>query len=91
MKQLRNFKKQNSIPKGLSDNPQMQDALNKYGNLDEDALINQLVMQVRESRENGTYDENQMRGYIEMLSPHISQSQKEKLTNIISIISSEDV
>lgn len=91
MKQLRNFKKTNSIPDEFAHNRQMQDAISKYGNLDENALVDALIQNVKTQRQNGTYSQEQMTSYVQMLSPHLSHAQKEKLENIINIISNENV
>lgn len=90
MKNLKNFKADN-IPPNLASNEELTKALNKYGNMNEDALVEQLVTQIRTSKQNGTYNPEQMQGYITLLSPHLSSSQSEKLKNIIKIIDAENV
>ena len=88
MKSLRNFKNEDF---NSSDNPALSEALKKYGNMGEDELINQLLVSVRSSRANGTYNPSQMDAYVEMLKPHITAQQYEKLKNIVHIINSENV
>ena len=93
MKQLRNFNcsggENNNFD--LSSDEGFRDAMNKYGGMGEDELINQLLVSVRNSRANGTYNPAQMEGYAEMLKPHITSAQYEKLKNIIKLINSENV
>ena len=88
MKQLRNFSAGGS---NSSDGDALSEAMKKYGNMGEDELINQLLVSVRSSRANGTYNPSQMASYVEMLKPHITSQQYEKLKNIVHIINSENV
>ncbi|MCL2861834.1 MAG: hypothetical protein FWE22_05440 [Firmicutes bacterium] len=99
MKQLSNFNKSNfneeSIKKLAGDvgeaEEKVQEAFEKYSKLDEDGLINELVKKVRSQRENGTYDGEQMSASVEFLRPHLSQTQYEKLRNLITLLNSEDI
>ncbi len=90
MKQLRNFKCGDGEFDPNQD-PDFSAAMKKYGGMGEDELINQLLISVRNSRANGTYDPSQMQGYVEMLKPHITEAQYEKLKNIVNIINGENV
>ncbi len=91
MKELRNFKNTGKKA-GLDVNdPKFNEAMSKYGGMGEDQLIDQLLASVRTSRANGTYNPEQMKSYVAMLRPHISDKQYEKLSNIINIINSENV
>ncbi len=91
MKQLRNFKNNKRITDAFGDNDALMQTMNKFSGMDENALIEQLLMQVHNSRQNGTYDAKQMEQYITMLSPHLSQAQNEKMRNIVNIINHENV
>ena len=90
MKQLKNFRCADGDFNPEQD-PDFNAAMQKYGGMGEDELINQLLVSVRNSRANGTYDPSQMTGYVEMLKPHITDKQYEKLKNIVEIINSENV
>lgn len=96
MKQLRNFKGSNQNNGTYSEGsreelePVLNEAMKKYDGMSEDALIETLINSVQESRRNGTYNHQEMTNYAAMLSPYLSESQREKLGNILSIISSED-
>lgn len=87
MRQLRGFNRPTNT---LPPNPMMDEAMKKYGNLDEDALVEKLFSQIASQKANGTYDAKQMKGFIEMLSPHISVAQKTKLEKIVSVIEKEN-
>jgi len=92
MKQLRNFRGEpQNIPEEFMQNPAFGEAMQKYGNMNEDALIEQLVSQIRAKRRDGTYSAAQTEGYVNMLTPHLNPNQREKLQNILRIIHSENV
>jgi len=88
MKQLKNFRA-NQVPQEVSNNPSFNAALDKYGNMGEDALIEQLIMQVANAKKSGTYNATQMQAYISMISPHLNQAQKTKLENVLKVIEAE--
>ncbi|MDR2201957.1 MAG: hypothetical protein LBP26_04255 [Clostridiales bacterium] len=90
MKQLRNFNK-GADAQGLKDNPAVADALKKYDGMGEDELISRLLESVRTARADGTYNPSQMSAYVDMLRPHLSAVQYEKLRNVITLINGEDV
>jgi len=91
MKQLRNFKlNQNDIPSEVMQNPAFGEAMAKYGGMNEDALIEQLLSQIRASKKAGTYHPAQTEGYISMLSPHLNPAQREKLQNLVRVINAEE-
>ncbi|MCL2797082.1 MAG: hypothetical protein FWD58_03390 [Firmicutes bacterium] len=90
MKQLRNFRMSpRDIPDEVMQNPAFGEAMAKYGNMNEDALIEQLLKQIRAAKQAGTYHSAQTEGYVAMLSPHLSAAQREKLANIVRVINAE--
>jgi len=89
MKQLRNFNGGDSVPKEVKDNPKLLEAMQKYGGMGEDALIEQLVSQIRTQKQNGTYNPAQMNSYMQMLSMYLSDAQKEKLQMVLKILEME--
>ncbi|MCL2255965.1 MAG: hypothetical protein FWC11_03800 [Firmicutes bacterium] len=99
MKQLSNFNKSNFSEEKLKKiagdvgdaEERVQEAFEKYSKLDEDGLINELVKKVRTQRAEGTYDGEQMKSSVEFLRPHLSQTQYEKLHNLITLLNSEDI
>ena len=72
-----------------TNNPIVKEALSRYGGMDEDALVEQLAVQVASAKANGTYNSAQMSAYIQMLAPHISQKQRDKLANVLKVIEAE--
>lgn len=91
MKQLRNFNLNKSVPKQFADSDALKETMDRFSGMDENALIEQLLVQVHNSRANGSYDAKQMEQYVAMLSPHLSETQREKMSNIVKIINSENV
>lgn len=99
MKQLRNFSAQNKNNRSNASEPEngnvspeslMNEAMKKYGNMDENALLNQLVSGVRAQRSDGTYDEGQLLSFANSISPYLDEAQRKKLENIICMISSQN-
>ena len=94
--QLRNFKKSgngsgnNAVPSELANNPAFNAAMQKYGGMGEDALIEQLLNQINTAKQKGTYNPTQMQTYIQMLSPHLSETQRTKLQNLLKVIHAQD-
>ncbi|MCI8459115.1 MAG: hypothetical protein HFE46_05575 [Clostridia bacterium] len=83
MKQLRGYE-------GKKNNAQAQqmysEAMRKYGNLSEDALVGRLIDMVRAQKQNGTFDEVQLLGFVNTLSPHLSAQQRQKLESVLGMI-----
>ncbi len=83
MKQLRGYE-------GKKNNAQAQqmysEAMRKYGNLSEDALVGRLIDMVRAQKQNGTFDEVQLLGCVNTLSPHLSAQQRQKLESVLGMI-----
>ena len=83
MKQLRGYE-------GKKNNAQAQqmysEAMRKYGNLSEDALVGRLIDMVRAQKQNGTFDEVQLLGFVNTLSPHLSAQQRQKLDSVLGMI-----
>ena len=95
MKSLRNFERKNGASEGGNAEKILQsygiedENLKKYSAMDEDALIAELMKNVAASKRNGTYDPERMSAFIAMMSPSLSDSQREKLNNIVKIINGE--
>jgi|GEM_PF-998807 len=93
MRELRNFKSggNSGSTGGGADNVTQantiyKDAMAKYGGMEEDALIEQLVTQITTSKQKGTYNATQMNAYIQMLKPHLTDKQRSKLDNVMRVI-----
>ncbi len=83
MKQLRGYegKKSNGGAQGLYD-----EAVRKYGNLSEDALVSKLIDLVREQKRNGVFDEVQLLGFVNTITPHLSAQQRQRLESVLGMI-----
>lgn len=62
----------------------------KYAGLNEDELVEELIKSVRESKRNGTFNEAGMQAFVSAVSPRLSPEKREKLQNIIRVISAEN-
>lgn len=97
MKQLRNFagdrNNRNTHTGGntsVTPDALMDEAMRKYGNMDENALLKQLMQNIRAQRADGTYNEAQMLSFINMISPHLDETQRRKLEGIMTMISGQN-
>lgn len=89
MKQLKNYSKAEDkklIDDTLEKCDIDKDSLDKYSGMGEDALINELINSVKTAKANGTYNSEQMLSFINIMSPHLDERQKEKLANVLNII-----
>lgn len=68
-----------------------QEALEKYKNMNEDALVDALLENVRKSKEDGTYNPSSLTEFAQMMSPHLSPAKRERLENIIRLINTSNV
>jgi len=93
MRQLRNFKCKNAGNKDPQFDSKNQETFEhmkqKYAGYSEDALLEQLIEKVKQSKQNGSYNKAQMDTYIKMLSGHLSSEQLQKLDNVLKIIDAE--
>lgn len=64
-------------------------ALDKYKNMNEDALVDALLDNVRKSKADGSYSPTALSDFAEMMSPHLSQEKRERLNNLIRLINSD--
>ncbi|MCI8487235.1 MAG: hypothetical protein HFE36_00820 [Clostridia bacterium] len=62
------------------------EAMRKYGNLGEDALISKLMEMVQEQKRNGTFDEVQLLGFVNTVSPHLNSQQRAKLESLLGML-----
>lgn len=66
-----------------------REALEKYKDMNEDALVDALLDNVRRSKADGSYDAASLRQFAEMMSPHLSQAKRERLENLIRLINAD--
>lgn len=83
MKQLRGYegKNKNDAAQGL-----YNEAMRKYGGMSEDALIERLTEMVSEQKRNGTFDEVQLLGFVNAITPHLNPEQRKKLEGLLGMI-----
>ena len=62
------------------------EAMRKFGNMSEEALVERLIEIVRRQKTMGTFDEVQLLGFVNTLSPHLSAKQREKLESVLGMI-----
>lgn len=94
MRQLRNFSVHNQRANvNSSGNPTVdaltQEAMRKYGSLDEDELVNKLAESIESSKRAGTFNPAELERMAKMMMPYLSQAQREKMTNLLRLIESE--
>lgn len=89
MKQLRNFRQPDKAGVNNGIQSEVDQAISKFGNMDEDALINQLMTNVAKSRSDGTYNPQAMTGFMSTIAPHLTKQQKTKLENLINLMNAE--
>ena len=82
--QLKNFKC--SSKQEISDNEIVEEVIGKYRDMTEDELLAELVKVAKSSKENGTFDENAIENFLQIVSPQLSDEQKAKMSNLISVI-----
>ena len=82
-KQLRGYDgKQN----GAQADRMYGEAMRKYGNLSEDALVSKLVEMVHNQKREGTFDEVQLLGFINTITPHLNAQQRARLESVLGMI-----
>lgn len=62
------------------------EAQRKFGNLSENALMDRLLDEVARQKQSGTFNEEQLLGFVNTLSPHLSAEQRKKLEDILGRI-----
>ena len=63
-----------------------REALDKYKNMSEDALIGRLIEMVHAQKQNGTFDEVQLLGFVNTLTPHLNAQQRRRLESVLGMI-----
>ncbi|MDE7394935.1 MAG: hypothetical protein K2M95_02295 [Clostridiales bacterium] len=62
------------------------EAQRKFGGLSENALMDRLLDEVARQKQSGTFNEEQLLGFVNTLSPHLSAEQRKKLEDILGKI-----
>lgn len=76
MKDLKSFKNTVQSP---------EETLNKYKDLTDDELIGLLISQVKKAKENGELDAEQTKRFVEIVSPRLTEEQRQKLDAVMKM------
>jgi hypothetical protein len=92
MREFKNFRETKDVlkieqPENLHiQQDDMQQAINKYGNMSRDELTEQLLSNIKTQKENGTFDKDRMHQFINTASSLMSSEQIGNLKDIIQAI-----
>ncbi|CDB26602.1 unknown [Firmicutes bacterium CAG:552] len=76
MKDLKSFKNTAQSP---------EETLNKYKDLTDDELIGLLISQVKKAKEKGELDAEQTKRFVEIVSPRLTEEQRQKLDAVMKM------
>ena len=90
MKELKNFKAGNKTaqPNQIDE---LKEQMGKFDGYSEDQLIDQLIKSVKKSKKEGTYSSAQMKSFLQIIAPQITDQQKTKLSNLINLIEEDEI
>ncbi|MBR2970375.1 MAG: hypothetical protein IKC48_01085 [Clostridia bacterium] len=90
MVSLKNYsackKEQNQQTNGQA----IDEVMGKYKDKSEQELLDSLMEAARNAKKDGSFDEQSLEKFVSLVSPHLSDSQKAKLENLISVIRIEE-
>lgn len=91
MRQLRNFNGRNVNQGRDGDQKEkiVHEAMEKYGDLDEDSLITKLHEKVEENKRNGTFNPGEILEFASKISPLLDERQREKLAALLHTMGCE--
>lgn len=90
MRQLRNYNGRNQSGRAERSKEEIvQEAMQKYGNLDENGLMRQLQQKVEESKRNGTFNPAEVLEFASRISPMLDEKQREKLAELLRAMGCE--
>lgn len=89
MRQLRNFNGRRTGGNERSNEAIVSEAMQKYGNLNENELMKQLQNKVEESKRNGTFNPGEVLEFASRVSPMLDEKQREKLANLLHAMGCE--
>lgn len=92
MKQLKNFDLNEQATKNdVEDDRFIDDVMGKYKGKNEDELVSELLKAVSAAKEDGSFSVQSLKEFYELVSPHLGELQRNKLADLIRVISSEDI
>lgn len=90
MVSLKSFSYDKKEQKPQSDGKMLDEMMDKYRDKSEEELIDSLMEAARKAKRDGSFDEQSLENFVSLVSPHLSDGQKSKLENLISVIKLED-
>ncbi len=88
MKELKNFSAQCS-KNDMTDSELLDSVVGKYKNKNEEELVEELDRAVKKAKEDGSYNEESLEEFYELVSPHLDDAQRKRLQSLITLIRSE--
>ncbi len=85
MKQLKNFSA-NDCNNDFTDNELLEGVVGKYKDKSEDELMAELDKAVKSAKKDGSFNEESLENFAELVAPPLSEVQREKLCNLIAVI-----
>lgn len=84
MKQLKNFECNDY--NDVSDREVVDGIMGKYKDMNEDQLVDELMKAVQSAKEDGSFSEELIKNFYELVSPNLSSAQREKLYSLINLL-----
>ena len=60
--------------------------LSKYGDMDEDELIAEMLKLIEQKKQEGTYDPQQLKQLAQNVSPFLDNQQKQKMEDLLKLL-----
>ena len=60
--------------------------LSKYGDMDEDELIAEMLKLIEQKKQEGTYDPQQLKQLAQKVSPFLDNQQKQKMEDLLKLL-----
>ena len=76
------FKNQTSKNQSTYDN--ISDAVNKYSQMSQDELMQNLLFEVQKQKQNGTFDVNRLENAVDSLGAYLTPQQKKNIKEILN-------
>lgn len=92
MKQLKNFSGEssyNATNSDVKDEELVDGVLDRFKGKSEDELTLELIKASRAAKEDGSYNEESLSSFVELVSPYLNDEQREKLYSLINVIKSD--
>lgn len=84
MKELKNFSQY--ADNDISDAELIGDVVGRYKGMSENELLGELMKSVADGRADGSFSDEKLDDFVALISPELSESQRNKLNEIVSEI-----